>query len=267
MNCELVRNHICNFLCAKAKEAGVNRLVIGVSGGIDSAVVSTLCAITGMPTSAISIPIFQNINHKSRADEQLNFLISRWNNVSPHSIDLSYVYTELRKTLPFDLKDNLADANTRSRLRMTTLYAFANEQNGLVVGTGNKVEDYGVGFFTKYGDGGVDISPVGDLTKTEVRELAEYLNVPESIIAAAPSDGLWNDNRTDEEQIGATYSELEWVMKYYDEYGAEFENLSIRESEVLNIFIERHCKNAHKMKHPSICEVPIMLKLDVSSKS
>lgn len=254
MNCDKVAKHIYEWLRARADKAGVNGFVVGVSGGIDSAVVSTLCAMTNMPLTAVSMPIHQNKDHHDRSLEQLAFL-ENWANVKTEVVDLSDTFSALCAGLPVDMGDDLANANSRSRLRMVALYAFANSQGRLVVGTGNRVEDYGVGFFTKYGDGGVDLSPIGDLTKTDVRELAAYLGVPQSIRDAKPSDGLWNDARTDEDQIGATYPELEWAMDYYEINGLEFETLNQREKEVLSIYVDRHVKNSHKMEMPPVCVI------------
>lgn len=269
MYCEKVRDHIVAWIKERAEKANVKRLVVGVSGGIDSAVTSTLSALTGLPVTVINMPIHQDPTHVSRSDEQISWLKSKFDTVEGHTVDLTACFDAFANSLPIPLNDDLANANSRSRLRMVCLYAFANTQHGLVVGTGNKVEDYGVRFFTKYGDGGIDISPISDLTKSEVYELGRFLGVPQSILEAAPSDGLWNDGRTDEDQIGATYAELEWAMEYYDLHGLKmngdrdsfpdrnFANeLSSRQIEVLRIYADRHEKHAHKMEAPPTCEIP-----------
>ena len=194
------------------KKHSMNSLIIGVSGGIDSAVTSTLCALTGYKTQAVIMPIHQNINETKRGVNHCNFLIEKYNNVEMIKVDLTSVYDELVKTIPEKFCNNLTLANVRARIRMSTLYMVAGGSNGIVVGTGNKVEDFGVGFFTKYGDGGVDISPIGDLMKSEVYTLAKSLEINKEIIEAPPTDGLWDDGRTDEDQLGVSYDELEWAM-------------------------------------------------------
>ena len=219
----------------------LDTFVIGVSGGIDSAVTSTLCALTGKPTIVVSMPIHQASNQLQRAHNHINWLKENFNNVSSVEYDLTPVF-ETFKSL-FDNDDLLALANSRARLRMTTLYQVATENKGIVVGTGNKVEDFGVGFYTKYGDGGVDISPIADLTKTEVRELAKQIGVINEIIIAPPTDGLWGDDRTDEDQIGASYEELEWAM----EFSGDPSTLTGRKKEVYYIYTNFNNKNKHKM--------------------
>ena len=202
-----------------ADNNGIKALVIGVSGGIDSAVVSTLCARTGIPTYVLSMPLNSSSTNDSLSDSYTTYLENNYDNVTKIRIELSAVYQTLITS--FDLwtsagkytDSGLANANTKSRLRMVTLYQVAGSVGGIVVGTGNKVEDYGVGFYTKYGDGGVDIAPIADLYKTEVWELGKYLGVDERIIDAPPTDGLWEDSRTDESQLGASYEDLEWVME------------------------------------------------------
>ena len=188
-------------------------LVVGVSGGVDSALTSTLASLTGLRTIALSMPISTNHNNSSLSSKHRKWLEDRFNNTTFMTIDLTSTYLEFNSLLTnSDQGSDLGFANTKSRLRMVTLYQVAAAQRGLVVGTGNKVEDFGVGFYTKYGDGGVDISPIADLLKSEVFELARYHKIIDEIISAKPTDGLWNDNRTDEEQIGATYDELEKAM-------------------------------------------------------
>jgi NAD+ synthase len=195
----------------------IKALVVGVSGGIDSSVVSTLCAETGLPTYILSMPLNQIHSQAQLSEVHREFLANNYENVTPLRVDLSSTYEQFTKSLGFWLGDEyvsnkLSLANTKSRIRMVTLYQVAGTVGGIVVGTGNKVEDYGVGFYTKYGDGGVDIAPIADLYKTEVWELGKHLGVDQRIIDAQPTDGLWEDGRTDEDQIGTSYELLEWVM-------------------------------------------------------
>lgn len=217
----------------------LDSFVIGVSGGIDSAVTSTLCAQTGKKTIVVSLPIHQGADELSRATAHIKWLKNNFPNVESVSVNLTDTFETFKKL--FSDANDLALANSRSRLRMTTLYQIATNNKGLVVGTGNKVEDFGVGFYTKYGDGGVDISPIASLTKTEVRQLAQELGVMGEIIAAPPTDGLWDDGRTDEDQIGATYEELEWAMEY------DGEETTDRQREVLEIYNKFNSQNKHKM--------------------
>lgn len=218
----------------------IDCLVVGVSGGVDSAVTSALCAKTGIRTICVSIPIHQKNNQLNNAEIQLSWL-EQFKNVETHLFDLSECFESFKALFP--LENNHALANSRSRLRMTLLYHLSTMNNGIVVGTGNKVEDFGVGFFTKYGDGGVDISPIADLYKSEVVALAKELNIDSKIISADPTDGLWDDGRTDEDQLGASYEELEWAMKY--EGGAS--PLTKRQDQVLDILHRFNKKNSHKM--------------------
>ena len=192
---------------------GIKSLVVGVSGGIDSAVVSTLCAETGLDVYALGMPIHQNKDQESLSDSHLDWLKNKYSNVTTLKFDLTNTFDTFKYDLERYATNELALANTRSRLRMVTLYQIAGQFGGIVVGTGNKVEDYGIGFYTKYGDGGVDIAPIADLYKTEVRELGGYMGVMRDIIDATPTDGLWDDGRNDEDQIGATYAELEEAME------------------------------------------------------
>ena len=203
---------------------GIQSLVVGVSGGIDSAVVSTLCAKTELPTYVVRMPLDSSHQNTRLSDLHAQQLAEKYDNVTNVQVELSSVYDSLFHSInwwseaqQFDKKeftsDELANANTKSRIRMVTLYQIAGAKKGIVVGTGNKVEDYGIGFYTKYGDGGVDIAPIADLYKTEVRELGWHLGVMDEIIDAQPTDGLWEDGRSDEDQIGATYAELEEAME------------------------------------------------------
>lgn len=239
-----MENKIIEWLREYVNKSGLKSLVIGVSGGVDSALTSTLCAKSGIKTILVSLPIYQNKNHLDRATKHIEDLKNKFNNVESIEIDLTKTFDEFKSN--FEIKNELANANSRSRLRMTTLYHIASIYNGLVVGTGNKVEDFGVGFYTKYGDGGVDISPIGDLLKSEVRDMAKKIGVIDEIIEAKPSDGLWDDDRSDEDQIGASYNELEWAMTYTENNILE-DNLSNRKKEVLKIYLEFNKKNKHKM--------------------
>lgn len=241
----MIEEKIVSWISEYAKNTNMN-LVVGISGGIDSALVSTLCAKTGISTRLVSMPIHQTSDELFRARKHMDYLCFTYKNVSSTEIDLSGVFDNLKSLFPEGLDSKLALANSRSRLRMTTLYQIATSTNSLVVGTGNKVEDFGVGFFTKYGDGGVDLSPIADLTKTEVREMARRLNVCEEIIFAKPTDGLWDDGRTDEDQIGASYEELEWAMDFLQNPNSS-KDISQREREVIQIFEFFHKKNLHKM--------------------
>ena len=247
-------NHISNWLKSYAHNAGVKGFVIGISGGIDSAVTSTLAAKTGLPLLCVELPIHQNKTQVDRGLKHIAWLKENFNNVSSVELELTPIFETFIAQLPKTEKHNeLALVNTRARLRMTTLYYFAQANNALVVGTGNKVEDFGIGFFTKYGDGGVDISPIADLLKTEVYVLGKELGVHQKILAAPPTDGLWGDNKTDEDQIGASYPELEWAMSIStkDERG-----LSAREKEVLAIYTKLNKANQHKMQAIPVCTIP-----------
>ena len=217
-------------------------LVIGVSGGIDSAVTSTLCAKTGHKTIAVSMPIKQNTDQHDLSLMHLDWLKQNFNNVETKIVDLDDVFLSFENTMK-DFQNSLAFANSRSRLRMLTLYQIAQANQGIVVGTGNKVEDFGVGFYTKYGDGGVDISPIADCKKTDVWNIGRSLGIIDKIIKAAPTDGLWDDSRNDESQLGLTYKQIEEAMenpdsKYYKRYQ------------------EIRKPNLHKMKPIPVCILP-----------
>lgn len=262
MQTEKVAKHIINWLKDYAANAKVNGFVIGVSGGIDSAVTSSLCAETSFDVLCLEMPIHQGINQVNRAQEHIAQLKERYANVKSLDIDLTTAFEQLKSAFPATNSKNeeISLANTRSRLRMTTLYYMAGLYKYLVCGTGNKVEDFGVGFFTKYGDGGVDLSPIADLLKSEVYEVGKYLKVPESILVAKPTDGLFGDARTDEDQIGASYDELEWAMAQADlsKTADDFEG---RKKRVLEIYTWRHKANKHKMVPIPVCEVPQELKV------
>jgi NAD+ synthase len=225
--------------------------VVGVSGGIDSAVTSTLCALTDKPVYVLNMPIKQKQEQVDLSDQHIKWLEENYKNVVGLKINLTQTFVEFEGAVSKQLGDGFSSllglANSRSRLRMVTLYQVAQSKNGLVAGTGNKVEDFGVGFYTKYGDGGVDISPIADLYKSEVYEIARELGVVDGILNAKPTDGLWDDDRKDEDQIGATYDELEWAMKYN---GTDI--LTDREKEVLDVYNKHHKRNKHKM-----IEIPV----------
>ena len=250
--CRYIANRIVVWLQEYSVSNKTNGFVVGVSGGIDSATVSTLCAKTGLKTVVVSMPIRQDKEQLARAERHCAWLVENYPNVETKFIELDKTFNSFAKLFNDNDLTEKSLANSKSRLRMVTLYNLANAQNLLVAGTGNKVEDYGVGFFTKFGDGGVDISPIGDLLKSEVRELAAYLEINQEIIDAKPTDGLWADNRTDEDQIGATYEELEWAMNFCDRKLSD-EQISDRQKEVLKIYQNLHETNSHKMQMPPIC--------------
>ncbi|MFV0248980.1 MAG: NAD(+) synthase [Tenacibaculum sp.] len=263
MNTPKVVNHIVNWLKEYALNAKVDGFVIGISGGIDSAVSSVLCAKTALPVLAVKLPIYQCKNQLNLADKHCEQLKASFSNVKDIELSLNSTFDAFKKVLPKikpSAKKSLALANTRARLRMTALYYFAGLHNFLVVGTGNKVEDFGVGFFTKYGDGGVDLSPIADLLKSEVYQLADYLHISESIQRALPTDGLFGDNRTDEEQIGASYNELEWAMQM-QQSGKNVDNFIGREQQVYKIYTHLNSVNQHKMLPIPVCKIPKKFKI------
>ena len=252
---EAVNTQIVNWLKDYAVAAKANGFVVGISGGVDSAVTSTLCAQTGLKVLCVEMPIHQHQSHVSRGREHITQLKARFENVSSIQTDLTPVFESFKKEVPADFdskKLELTLANTRARLRMTTLYYHGGVNSLLVAGTGNKVEDFGVGFYTKYGDGGVDLSPIADLMKSDVFALAAYLKVPDSILTAMPSDGLFGDEKTDEQQLGASYDELEWAM-LADEQKLDKEGFSDRENAVFNIYKKLNLVNQHKMKPIPVC--------------
>ena len=262
MNAEKVTNHIVQWLKNYALKANVKGFVIGVSGGIDSALTSTICAKTGFPTLCLEMPIHQADSQINRAIEHVEWLKNNFSKVSMTKVNLTPVFESLVNTFPEAENEEdrfMSLANTRARLRMTSLYYFAALHGYLVVGTGNKVEDFGVGFYTKYGDGGVDVSPIADLLKTEVYQLAKHLKINNEILVAPPTDGLWGDDRTDEDQIGASYPELEWAMQQ-NELGKPANDFEGRKKEVLNIYNKLHKANKHKMVPIPVCELPESVK-------
>ena len=237
---QFISNWIKNYIEIMPSKA--QSLVIGVSGGIDSSVTSTLSAMTGLKTIVLSMPIKQKLSHHDLSLKHQEWLIKNFNNVEAQTINLDKLFETFENTLSkFD--SELGLANSRARLRMTTLYQVATTKKGIVVGTGNKVEDFGVGFYTKYGDGGVDISPIADCSKTEVWEMGKELNILKEIIEAAPTDGLWDDGRTDEGQLGLKYEELEEAMKNINSINRE-KYEKIRKT------------NLHKMQPIPVCKIP-----------
>ncbi len=257
-----VADFIVQWLQAYARGAGCNGYVCGVSGGVDSAAVSTLCARTTLPVLCVSLPLRQEAGQHTRATEHLKWLRTHFTNVDTADLHLDELFGMFERTIP-DALHPLNAANARSRLRMTMLYALAGERRALVCGTGNRVEDFGVGFFTKYGDGGVDVSPIADLYKSQVRQVAEALGVSQDIVTAAPTDGLWDDGRTDEDQLGVTYDELEWAMEELaNPSGVE---LNTAQQDVLAKYRTLHQAAQHKMHAPPVCHIPADLRTRIHS--
>ena len=249
--------HIVKWIKAYAKSAKIDTLVVGISGGIDSSVVSTLCAETGLDTIVVQMPIRQNRKLDNRSSMQATWLLERYKNVTHVSMDLTPVFTAFEKKLEPICRDgagmDLGFANSRARLRMMTLYQIAQSNGGIVVGTGNKVEDFGVGFFTKYGDGGVDISPIGDCMKTAVWEMGREFGLPQEIIDAEPTDGLWDDGRTDEGQLGMSYPDLEramWLSESGDQSMTREEKTNLKKYQAIR------ARNLHKMTPIPVCLIP-----------
>ncbi|MFT6245329.1 MAG: NAD+ synthase [Salibacteraceae bacterium] len=257
MKTQQVTQHITAWLSNYCDKAGLSGFIIGISGGVDSALTSTLCAMTGKKTIVLSMPIRQTSAEYSRAMNHIEDLKKKFDNVESLDINLTSTFEEFESKMPFDLKEHhLAMANSRARLRMTTLYSLGQAYGCLVAGTGNKVEDFGIGFFTKYGDGGVDLSPIADLNKTEVWTVSKEVGIIDEIISAKPTDGLWEDGRSDEDQIGASYPELEWAMSFEGDEG----ELNERQSEVLKIYKRLREVNKHKIEPIPVCLIPIELK-------
>jgi NAD+ synthase len=235
-----IKDWILNYINSMPKQA--TSLVIGISGGIDSSVASTLCAMTGTKTIVLTMPIKQISSQHDLSLKHEKWLKNKFKNIESRTIELDEVFKSFQSKLSgFDSEHGLA--NSRARIRMTTLYQVAAANNGIVVGTGNKVEDFGVGFYTKYGDGGVDISPIADCTKTEVWELGKELGILEEIIQAQPTDGLWDDGRTDVSQLGLTYQELE-------------EAINNSNSPHRSKYLEQRKLNLHKMQPIPVCKIP-----------
>ncbi len=261
MKTEQVIEYITGWLNDRCASAGRDGFVVGVSGGVDSAATSTLCARTGLKTVGLSLPIHQAASQHSRAARQLAWLAEHFDNVETGEVDLTAAFEAVRESLPADTRDDHGMANARSRLRMLTLYAVASARRLLVAGTGNKVEDFGVGFFTKYGDGGVDLAPIADLLKSEVRAVARGLGIIGEIVDATPTDGLWDDARSDEDQIGASYDDLEWAMDFAARGGDE-ESLDDHRRAVLGIYRRMRAQNLHKMQPVPVACLPAALKRD-----
>jgi NAD+ synthase len=257
-------NHIVKWLKTYARSANISTFVVGISGGIDSSVVSALCARTGLKTIVVQMPIRQNKKLDNRSSMQATWLLDRYPTTVTHiNVDLTTVFSAFEKKIePLCGAEEynhetylLASANSRSRLRMMTLYQIAQCHSGLVVGTGNRVEDFGVGFFTKYGDGGVDISPIGDCLKTEVWDMGRELGLPQEIIDAAPTDGLWTDDRTDEDQLGMTYPELEHAMTLDSADNCVYNPLELTKTEKAQLkrYRDIRRRNMHKMTPIPVC--------------
>ena len=249
-----IMQHIVNWLNHYQQNSKTEGFVIGISGGIDSALTSTLCAMTGKKVICLNMPIRQHQTEYDRGNEHIEWLKKNYPNVSSADVNLSSIFEEMENSFDKTIQDFLTMANTRARLRMTTLYAYAGHHKLLVAGTGNKIEDFGIGFFTKYGDGGVDISPIADLMKSQVYALAGHLGVTPLILNARPTDGLFADGRTDEDQIGASYDELEWAMLYIDHQ--ESYQLNERQKTVMQIYQSRNQANKHKMESIPVCLIP-----------
>lgn len=258
MKTKKVIDHIVRWLSDYLDKSGLNGFIVGVSGGIDSAVTSTLCARTGRRVLTLNMPIYQAKDQVSRSANHMAWLEKQFDNVTSVDIELSSIFDQIKHSFPNQIQDGLTMANTRSRLRMLTLYAFASSHRLLVAGTGNKVEDFGVGFYTKYGDGGVDLSPIADLMKTQVYALGKEMNIISEILTAPPTDGLWDDDRTDESQIGASYAELEWAMQYLA--SPDGKALNERQKKVIAIYNGFHTANKHKMAATPVCHIPGTLK-------
>ena len=257
MKTQEIAKHIVTWLDSYCTNVGLSGFIVGISGGVDSALTSTLCAMTGKKVLLVSMPIRQTSAEYTRAKNHIADLEGRFPNVQSFDIDLTSTFADFEEKMPFDISsEHLTMANARARLRMTTLYALGQANGCLVAGTGNKVEDFGVGFYTKYGDGGVDLSPIADLTKTEVWEVSREVRVIDEIVNAKPTDGLWEDGRTDEDQIGASYPELEWAMDFSGDENA----LSERQTEVLSIYRKLNAANRHKMEPIPVCVIPQELK-------
>jgi NAD+ synthase len=258
MNAKAVCEYIIQWMRDYAQNAGISGFVVGMSGGIDSAVCASLAARTHLSVHLAELSIHQHPQQVERALKHMEHLCRDYPKTQTHRIDLSPPFDVLAQTLPHtksEVLDQLCFANARSRLRMITLYHIAAMHRCLVVGTGNKVEDFGVGFYTKYGDGGVDLSPIADLNKTEVYTLGAYLGVNQEIMEAPPTDGLFGDSRTDAEQIGATYPELEWAMEF-EKNPKTLESLTDRQREVLALYRRMHRANLHKMLPIPVCVIP-----------
>ena len=235
-------NFISNWILDYSNKNNFSSLVIGISGGIDSAVTSVLSARTNLQTHVVTMPILDHQTFNIRGNNHVDWLKKNFDNITHHHIDLSKVFGEFQNELGSNNSEH-GYANSQARLRMTTLYQIAASNNGIVVGTGNKVEDFGIGFYTKYGDGGVDISPIADCLKTEVWDMGKELGINQEIIEADPTDGLWKDGRTDEQQVGLSYEEIEEAMLN-------------EKSPNRDRYLEIRSKNVHKMEPIPVCILP-----------
>lgn len=268
MQSQKIIDHIVQWLHGYSASSRTAGFVVGVSGGIDSALTSYLCALTGRPTLLLEMPIHQAASQVSRAQEHMALLCQKFEHVRHQRVELTASFEAFKAAVDLSAPQAAVDmalANTRARLRMATLYYHAGLHGYVVAGTGNKVEDFGIGFYTKYGDGGVDVSPIADLMKTEVYALARHLGIAQSILTAAPTDGLFGDSRTDEDQIGASYPELEWAMRWLEDNGIRASEwtahrgnaqCTARQREVMDIYVRRHLANQHKMIPIPVCEIP-----------
>lgn len=247
-----IANYIISWLNSYIEDIPVKGFIVGISGGVDSAVVAHLCARTHKEVQLVNLPIYQSNSELDRAQKLIGDLENKYPNVKGVKLDMTSIFDEFTQTmLPETKNHELAMANSRARLRMTVLYAIGQTNRLLVVGTGNKIEDFGIGFFTKFGDGASDLNPIGDLLKSEVYILAKHLGVIEEIIRAKPTDGLWGDNRADEDQIGASYDELEFAMNYTG-FG---EDLTHRQKEVFKIYKRLNTINQHKFLPIPVCDL------------
>ena len=254
-------NHIVNWIKDYQNKNKIKGLVIGVSGGIDSALTSTLCALSGLKTLCLNMPIKQRKEQFDRASEHISWLKNKFENVNSIDIDLTPFFERFQSIVDTSAnKSELALANSRSRMRMLTLYYYAGINDSIVVGTGNKVEDFGIGFYTKYGDGGVDISPIADLMKSEVYVLSKHLKINDDILNAPPTDGLWDDDRSDVDQIGVSYEDLENIM-YRLQKGEDPKEFSNEIKSLYKVYIGHHNTNKHKMVEIPVCKIPDKLKL------
>lgn len=255
--------YIVSWLKNYSDKSNTSGFVVGVSGGIDSAVTSTLCALTNKKVILLNLPIRQFKNEFDLSNEHITWLKNKFLNVESFTINLTSTFDDFEKQIPELGRDFLSMANSRARLRMTTLYAFACHHKLLVAGTGNKIEDFGIGFFTKYGDGGVDLSPIADLVKSEVYALAAELGICQNILNAKPTDGLFEDGRTDEDSLGASYDELEWAMGFIAKktsHQEEEEETTERQKRVIEIYTRLNQANRHKTEPIPVCLIPPLLK-------
>lgn len=261
MKTRKIINYIVSWLNNYLKKSNKKGFIVGISGGIDSAITSVLIAKTGFSILILEMPIYQNINEIKRSKENINFLKKNFSNIKTLSIDLSPIFNTFCEVLKIEEYKNveLSLVNVKSRLRMITLYYYASINNYLVVGTGNKIEDFGVGFFTKYGDGGVDINPIGDLYKSEIISIGKKLNIPLSIQNAEPTDGLWKDNRSDKDQLGYSYEDLEWAMNIVEK--GDYSKIINKDKRILiEKYLKLNKKNKHKILQIPICKIPKYLR-------